>query len=436
VVDEVEDEFICFSIDPGLDEQKWLEAFQVVPESLEVVHHVLVGIDPSGESETLAGEDGVYECFGGFGVDATFIGGWIPGSSPIEMPEQSALRITEDARIVIQMHYHLAAQPYTDATGLALRWADSTPVREAYFELVGNANAQQPDGTGLQPGPNDEEEATFYIPPGASDHTETMALQIFDVFPRSTHVFLVANHMHYVGTDMRMWVERGSEAPESDEACLLHTPQWDFDWQQFYQYDLETQGGPEIYPDDTLWLECHYDNTLDNPGVASALSEAGEDAPLAVTLGEGSLDEMCIGVLGQVIDVEMEVENPTHEGELSALVTSEGYGFELTACEGPASVEVDAAGALYGRAACGLDALGMLITLEFEFNGSMDIAQGGEGSGPILMEVIGLDGAIEGTWEGEVIEDGLQVGFSLTGDLGGPEVSLEAELWLPLVESF
>ena len=55
---EVEDEFICFTIDPGLSEAQWLEAFQVIPDDLAVVHHVLVGIDHEGTSADLANSDG------------------------------------------------------------------------------------------------------------------------------------------------------------------------------------------------------------------------------------------------------------------------------------------------------------------------------------------------------------------------------------------
>ena len=68
---EAQDEFICFSIDPGLTSQEWLEAFQVIPDDLEVVHHVLVGLDTEGTSAGLVDENGTYPCFGGFGADVT-----------------------------------------------------------------------------------------------------------------------------------------------------------------------------------------------------------------------------------------------------------------------------------------------------------------------------------------------------------------------------
>ena len=52
----------------------------------------------------------------------------------------------------------------------------------------------------------------------------------------------------------------------------------------------------------TLRLRCTYDNTLSNPGVARALSDAGQDEPADVYLGETTLDEMCLGIFGVVVE--------------------------------------------------------------------------------------------------------------------------------------
>jgi hypothetical protein len=51
---------------------------------------------------------------------------------------------------------------------------------------------------------------------------------------------------------------------------------------------------------DTLHLECTYNNTLDNPGVQTALEDAGLTEPQDVSLGEETLDEMCLGIFGIV----------------------------------------------------------------------------------------------------------------------------------------
>jgi len=420
VAGAVEDEFVCLSIDPDLSEQQWLEAFQVLPQDLTVVHHVLVGIDATGASASLTDANGVYPCFGGFGIPATFIGGWIPSASPTDFPPESAVRVPAGARIVLQMHYHLAAEEHSDGTGVALRWAEGTPVREAQVGLQGNAGQQNADGTGLQPGPNDTGEPSFFIPAGVEGHTETMYFDEFGEFLREVEIFLVANHMHYVGTDMRMWLERGDQSPEPNgtEACLLHTPEWDFDWQQFYYYDT-TLAAPTLYPGDKLWLRCEFDNTLDNDGVVQALLDAGLEDPVDVGLGDGSLDEMCIAILGFTNAVNMKVDDETHAGPLAMQATSPAFGFD-DPCNGPTSVQVTADGAISGLAACGLDVLGLLATIEISFSGT-DHGDG-TASGDLAVSAIGVAGGGAVAWNGTYAGDVLNITIDNTATFGGNDV--------------
>ncbi|HVY49336.1 MAG TPA: hypothetical protein VHB21_25770, partial [Minicystis sp.] len=110
------------------------------------------------------------------------------------------------------------------------------------------------------------------------------------------YLYGTATHMHYVGTDMRITVERASQK-NGDPAteCLIEEPAWDFNWQRFYAYDTEIEKLPELHTGDTVKLHCSYDNTLENPFVAQALMQQHLTAPHAVKLGETTLDEMCLG---------------------------------------------------------------------------------------------------------------------------------------------
>ena len=422
---ELEDEFVCLTIDPGLTEQKWLEALQVLPDNLEVTHHVLVGVDDTGESATLADENGVYPCFGGFGVAARFIGGWIPSATPIVFPPHSAVRIPAGARIVLQMHYHLTSESQQDGTGIALRWANQTPVREADVGLIGNSSEQAEDGTGLQPGPSDDGAARFFIPAGAESHTETMVFDSFADLPRRQQVFLVANHMHYVGTDMRLWLERGDASPDGADACLLHTPDWDFEWQQFYNYDAASDAAPYIHPGDRMVMRCVYENTLENPGVARALSEAGLSAPVDVGLGNGSLDEMCIAVLGTVYDVPMTVAEQSHRGGLTLVSSSVEFDFEDVTCSGPSSVSIGEDGSLEGIAVCGLDVLGLLATIEVSFQGTVT---DGAATGTLSLSAVSVAGGGTSTWVGTLVGDTLTIAVDAVGTFGGAAVTFAGSI--------
>ncbi|MES2644395.1 MAG: hypothetical protein V4850_33220 [Myxococcota bacterium] len=289
------DEFLCVSMDPELLTDGWLTGLDVLPGNSEVVHHAVVFSDPEGTSASWG--DDYTSCFDVSGGQV--LGVWVPGSPPLEYPEGSAITVAAGSRIVMQLHYHAGgrvADP--DLTQVVLRWTDTAPEWTALVTAIGNASDET---AGLLPGVNDRMAgAEFRIPANKADHVETMAIPI----PEGTQefsFFSIATHMHMVGTDMQIRWRRGvPEADEAPEDCLVRTG-WDFDWQRTYAYDAPIEELPKGRGGDTLWMQCHYDNTLANPGVQRALADAGLDEPIDVTLGEGSLDEMCIGIVGLVL---------------------------------------------------------------------------------------------------------------------------------------
>ncbi|MFZ5480177.1 MAG: hypothetical protein ACOZNI_25665 [Myxococcota bacterium] len=292
-----DDEFVCFSLDPGLTERAWVTGVEVVPDDLSVVHHVVVYSDPNGESAALAGEDGLYDCFGDADVsDAMVLGVWVPGAFPTSPPEGSGFPVEAGSRVVLQMHYHPAGSAGApDATGVRLAWTSERPEKTALLTGWGNA---WDEGSGLLPGPNDRDAAEFRIPADVAGHTETMTFDFGDVGGRYA-VWAMEAHMHMVGVDMLATVEHRDPDVGVAEECLIHEPAWDFDWQRLYTYDAPL-GEVSLGDDDVLTLRCTYDNTLANPGVARALDDAGLDEPEDVYLGESSYDEMCILIFGIV----------------------------------------------------------------------------------------------------------------------------------------
>ncbi|MBM4390276.1 MAG: hypothetical protein FJ090_04070 [Deltaproteobacteria bacterium] len=286
------DEFICFVLDPALEQTRWLTGVQVLPDNEKVVHHALIFAIDRDDAAALAGDDGLYDCFGGIGSDElALVGAWAPGAAAITVPEGSGLLVEPDQMFVMQIHYHPAGEVADpDASAIDLRWIDEEPEMEAVLALVGNAASES---GGLLPGPNDDNGVEFHIPAGAVGHTEEMA---FTIQSQSAdyRVFLAGTHMHYVGTDMAIWLEEEGNEPE----CLVQTPAWDFNWQRGYAYDAAVDELPRLNEGDTLRMRCTYDNSLDNPGVREALADQGLSEPVDVRLGEETLDEMCLGIFG------------------------------------------------------------------------------------------------------------------------------------------
>jgi len=294
------DQFWCFVLDPAVQEDTWYSAVQVTAGNEAVVHHVTVYEDDNQNLDQERIDAGVYECFGGVGVSgANLIYAWAPGSIPNHLPEGVAARLLPDTHIIMQVHYHPTGgeAELDDSTRIEFQYFEGTPEYEAEITLLGNYPRPAAYG-GLLPGPNDRGQIEFMIPAGADAHTETLLYQFSPSWPAEMKVFGMGTHMHYVGTDMQVHLERYAPAAgEPDQECLIHTPKWDFNWQRGYLYDAPLDEVPVIRPGDTLKIKCEFDNSLDNPFVIEALEDQGLDEPQDVFIGEETLDEMCLAAV-------------------------------------------------------------------------------------------------------------------------------------------
>jgi hypothetical protein len=300
------DQFWCLVIDPGFEQDTYINGSQIVPGNDAIVHHALVYVDAEGQSDALADANGRYECFGGPEVDGALIAVWAPGVPPQETPEDVAFKIPAGAKLVIQMHYHPTGAIEVDPnTSIQLRFAPELPAYVAEYALPGNEGSQDNTGYGLQPGPADPGGvAEFRVPAGVSDHTERMLIYVPPILNGSVIdevlIWQVGSHMHYVGVDLRLGVERiePEEGTGIDGECFLQTPYYDFEWQRTYRYDAPLEDMPTVRPGDAITIDCLYNNSMSNPHLVDALAEQGLDAPIDVFLGEETLDEMCLGVVG------------------------------------------------------------------------------------------------------------------------------------------
>lgn len=297
------DNFRCYSMDPAHAVDQWINGVEVVPGNAAIVHHVTVLVDPTGTSAALADDTGSYECFSS-GTGATVLTYvWAPGTQPLETPERSGILVPVGARIVIQVHYHsnAAKDELDDATTVRLRLTDVAPERTLSFAALG---ATTPDTPGLQPGPNDPGMPLFMIPGGAVGHRETYIAQL-NLGAPVVRLFSVWPHMHLVGTDMKIDLQRVSpNAAQPPQECLVQTPYWDFGAQRNYLYDLPFDALPTIATGDTLTLRCTYDNNVTNEHLVDHLKwEQGVTLPEEVKFadvlaGESSTEEMCVVLLG------------------------------------------------------------------------------------------------------------------------------------------
>lgn len=308
VTDKTHDTFRCFVIDPKLTQPAYINGTNIVPGNPQVVHHVLLFTDPKGDSQKQPlGPDGGYDCFGGVGVsDTSLLMGWVPGMMPQEFPANVGTRIDKGSLLVMQIHYHPhsldAVDAVPDVTKVQLRYSKVDPAYELTSALIGNFSKPIPPSYGFSYDPTDPNALpSFVIPANTKGKTVT---QRFQVPPQldgkatpTLYLYGVGGHMHWVGTETDISLKRGSvHDGEPESECLLSIPHWDFDWQRVYHPDAAIESLPQVRAFDELQIKCTYDNTLGNPAVASALEAQGLSQPQDVSLGEQTLDEMCLGV--------------------------------------------------------------------------------------------------------------------------------------------
>lgn len=283
------DQFHCVTFDPMVSEPTWLSGIHLNVDNPKIAHHAITAIVKREDAKAANGD--YEECFGGTG--GVMVHGWVPGGKPFDLPPEIGILVGPDDVFVVQMHYHPTADSEeTDASSLQLRFAEQDPDYQLYVQLRGNANNVQ---QGLLPGENDDGLPEFLIPAEAEGHVEEMTSTV-QTMGMELPLFFIAGHMHLVGRDIKVSIKR-----DGVDQCLLQIPSWDFGWQLFYQYDAPIAELPTVRQGDQLDIRCTYDNTKKNAHLAEGLEAEGMSAPVDVSLGEETLDEMCIAALGVLV---------------------------------------------------------------------------------------------------------------------------------------
>ena len=91
--------------------------------------------------------------------------------------------------------------------------------------------------------------------------------------------------MHLRGRDIRVELDPGTP----QQKMLLHIPAWDFHWQDVYYLRHPIHVGPGH----TIGVRC----TFDNSAAAQPVIDGKPLRPRYVVWGEGTTDEMCLGML-------------------------------------------------------------------------------------------------------------------------------------------
>ena len=273
------DEYHCFLLDWPKQADSYATTFDIVPNERSIVHHVIAYVLPEKELAAFEALDAAdpgpgYPCYGGPGGEASqkaqWLGAWAPGGSGGALPEGTGIRVAPGSKIALQMHYHPLPGAKADQSRIMVRTADSVE-HPAYLLPLAHPGWMV-----------DSPEMT--IPAGEPDVVHSFEVDLTSaiayLFPGSpfgigqaVRAHAAGVHMHTLGTRASLTVLR-----DGVPGCLIDVPHWDFNWQGTYQLAAPVRVGIN----DTVRLECHFDNSK------------GDEA---VKWGERTSDEMCLGML-------------------------------------------------------------------------------------------------------------------------------------------
>jgi hypothetical protein len=307
------DDYHCTLLDPRLAQGGMVTEAQVLPGRPDIVHHVILyeltggSVAEARAKNNATGGKG-WTCFGGPGVGedsidhGRWLGVWVPGKTNDAFPRGTGMSFPRGAAIVMQIHYNLSHPARPDRTRVSLEFAPAgvkvKPLETKQFfapiELPCPAGVKNPlcnraaELAYLRKAYGPEAAATPFALLLFCGKTLAEATGTTTTCDRrldhATTIYAVAGHMHVRGVDIRVELNPGRPG-----ATLLHIPAWNFHWQDFYtlQHPVNAAAGSIVR------VTCSYDNSAAKQPVIGGKALP----PHYVVWGEGTGDEMCLGVL-------------------------------------------------------------------------------------------------------------------------------------------
>jgi len=318
------DDYQCFLLDPHLASSAYITGIAFQPGNRAIVHHAILyrataAQVPAARAKDAASGGNGWTCFGDPGLpagpqdpiatldQAPWLAAWAPGTGEQLFPPGTGMPVEAGSMIVLQVHYNLRFDPgstATDHSTVSLRLAPGSAALRPLHTTLLVAPVELPCAPG-QTGPlcdrglsildlmsrfGPQAGATvagLQLLCGGTSLTAPQAgpTQSCDrvVQDRAT-IVAVAGHMHLLGRSIRIELNPGTPTAR----VLLWRPVWNFDDQRAQLLSPPVT----VVPGDVLRLTCTHDATL-----RDRLPELRGLPERYVTWGEGTTDEMCLGIL-------------------------------------------------------------------------------------------------------------------------------------------
>ena len=210
--------YMSVPTDYEFPQDTWIQAIEVRPGNRRVVHHAVASASMPSESGVAGGQN---------------VHLYSPGLEPMVWRDGYGKFFPKGTRISLQMHYNAIGTETTDESKVGFRFARTPVHTQVNTTIVLNS--------------------AIVVPPMVQKHEVIGAFQ----FPSEARIHGLRPHMH-----LRAQLGTASIIrPDGGRSVLLHIPQWDDAWQNYYVLSK-----PERVARGTI-LEylASYDNSPANP---------------------------------------------------------------------------------------------------------------------------------------------------------------------------
>jgi len=314
------DEYRCFLLDPKFTKETFLKSVTITPDNMMVSHHGILyrvsaaNVQATKNLDEQSAQPG-WSCFGDTGIPgatafspaspSSWISFWAPGGNFKKYPEGTGMRFAQGDQFILQSHF-MVMPGHSDSQkrasmNVALAYAKSpvadlkTMLVAAPIEVACGPNESGPlciranaladlakrtsdkaalQGTGLliicgqslRPVPSPISECTQSI---------NSSITIYGATP----------HMHQLGKSIEIVYTNGSTGVRTE---ISSRPLWNFDDQRtdWLSKPITANAG------DSISVRCTFD-----VGLRSQLPLYKNLSPNYVVWGEGTRDEMCLGIV-------------------------------------------------------------------------------------------------------------------------------------------
>jgi hypothetical protein len=314
------DEYRCFLLDPKFTKETFLKSVTITPDNMMVSHHGILyrvsaaNVQATKNLDEQSAQPG-WSCFGDTGIPgatafspaspSSWISFWAPGGNFKKYPEGTGMRFAQGDQFILQSHF-MVMPGHSDSQkrasmNVALAYAKSpvadlkTMLVAAPIEVACGPNESGPlciranaladlakrtsDKAALQ-------EIGLLIMCGQSlTPTPSPISECAQSINSPIMIYGATPHMHQLGKSITIVHTNGSTGARTE---ISSRPLWNFDDQRtdWLTQPISAKAG------DSITVRCTFD-----VGLRSQLPLYKNLSPNYIVWGEGTRDEMCLGIV-------------------------------------------------------------------------------------------------------------------------------------------